>query len=108
VAEVLVQKAEKVARTVEHLLDAGAEGDLAAAKALVPWIDQAYGKPTERVEHKHPSSIDELEQMDEEQLERLVAQGREQRRQSLRAVLDASDWRRRDPSLGVVDDETVG
>jgi hypothetical protein len=52
-----VQKAEKVARTVEHLLDAGAEGDLAAAKALVPWIDQAYGKPTERVEHKHAAHL---------------------------------------------------
>jgi hypothetical protein len=32
----------------------------------VPWIDQAHGKPTDRVEHKYPSSIDELEQMDEE------------------------------------------
>jgi len=103
VAEVLVQKAEKVARTVENLLDAGAAGDLAAAKALVPWIDQAYGKPTERVEYKYPSSIDELEQMSEEELERLVAQGRQQRLQGLQAVPDASDWRRGDPPLGVVD-----
>jgi hypothetical protein len=100
---VLIAKAEKVAKTVEHLLDAGAEGDLAAAKALVPWIDQAYGKPTERVEHKYPSSIDELEQMDEEQLARLVAEGRQRRLQGLQAVAEASGWRRRDPSLGVVD-----
>jgi hypothetical protein len=108
VAEVLVQKAEKVARTVENLLDAGAAGDLAAAKALVPWIDQAYGKPTERVEYKYPSSIDELEQMSEEELERLVAQGRQQRLQGLQAVPDASDWRRRDPPLGVVDGDISG
>jgi hypothetical protein len=74
VAEVLVQKAEKVARTVEHLLNAGAAGDLAAAKALVPWIDQAYGKPTERVEFKQPSTWEELETLSEEDLERLVAQ----------------------------------
>ena len=65
-----MQRAEKVARTVEHLLDAGAEGDLAAAKALVPWIDQAYGKPTKREEHRYPSSIDELKDMDEQELER--------------------------------------
>jgi hypothetical protein len=104
VAEVLVAEAEKVARTVRNLLDAGAKGDLNAAKALVPWIDQAYGKPTERVEHKLPSSVEELETMSEEQLERLVAQGRQRRLQGLRAVPDASDWRRRDPSLGVVGD----
>jgi len=73
---VLVAKAEKVARTVERLLDAGAEGDLAAAKALVPWIDQAYGKPTERVEHKLPSSLDDLESMSTAELEALVAKGR--------------------------------
>jgi hypothetical protein len=92
-------------RTVEHLLDAGAEGDLAAAMALAPWIDQAYGKPTERVERKYPSSIDDLEQMDEEQLARLVAEGRRQRlaAQGLQSVPDPSDWRRRDPSLGVID-----
>jgi hypothetical protein len=103
VAEVLVQKAEKVARTVEHLLDAGAAGDLAAAKALVPWIDQAYGKPTERVEYKYPSSIEELEQMDEADLERLVHEGRQQRLQRLEPVPSVSDWRRRDPKLGVVE-----
>jgi dipeptidyl aminopeptidase/acylaminoacyl peptidase len=109
-AEVLVQKAEKVARTVEHLLDAGAESDLAAAKALVPWIDQAYGKPTERVEHKYPTSIDELKDMDDEQLVRLVAEGRRKRlqRQGLEVVPDASDWRRRDPTLGVVGDLVDG
>ena len=101
----LVQKAEKVARTVENLLDAGAAGDLAAAKALVPWIDQAYGKPTERVEHKHPSSLEEIEQMDEGELERLVARGRQRRLQGLQPVPEPADWRRREPTLGVVDGE---
>jgi nucleotide-binding universal stress UspA family protein len=73
--------------------------------ASCAWIDQAYGKPTERVERKYPSSIDDLEQMDEEQLARLVAEGRRQRlaAQGLQSVPDPSDWRRRDPSLGVID-----
>jgi hypothetical protein len=100
VAEVLVQKAEKVARTVEHLLNAGAEGDLAAAKALLPYLDQALGKPTERHELRVPSSVEEIEQLSMEELESLVARGRERR---LRALPEPSDWRRPEPSLGVVD-----
>jgi hypothetical protein len=72
---------------------------------LIPWIDQALGKPTERVEHRVPSSLDELEQMSTEELERLVAQGREQRS---RAVPEPADWRRRDPSMGVVDGDIGG
>ena len=59
--------------------------------------------PTERVEHRVPSSVEELEQMDDEQLERLVAEGRAQRLAAegrhLRAVegeAKTSDWRRRE------------
>lgn len=35
--------------------------------------------PTERVEHRKPSSMEELEQMDTAQLEALVAAGRKRR-----------------------------
>ena len=104
IAEKLAREAEKVDRTVGHLLDAAAAGDLAAAKALIPYFDQALGKPTERVEHKIPSSVEELEQMDEEQLERLVARGRQRRLQALGPVSEPADWRRRDPAPGVVED----
>jgi hypothetical protein len=69
-----------------RFVNAAANGDLQAANALIPWIDQALGKPTERVEHRLPTGPEELEQMDEAQLERLVAQGRQAR---LHAVPEA-------------------
>jgi hypothetical protein len=39
--------------------------------------------PTERVEHRKPGSLEELEQMDTAQLEQLVAAGRKRRLQAL-------------------------
>jgi hypothetical protein len=101
IAEKLVREAEKVDRVVGHLLDAAASGDIAAANALVRYFDQALGKPTERVEHRVPATVEDLDEMSEEELGRLVAQGRQRRleRQGLPAVPDVSDWRRRDPSL---------
>jgi hypothetical protein len=62
--------------------------------------------PTERVEHRTPSTRQELEELSTEQLAMLVAEGRERRR--LRAVPDASDWRHRGPSHGVGDDVVDG
>jgi hypothetical protein len=50
--------------------------------------------PTERVEHRRPSR--ELEQMDEEQLERLVAQGRRKRMKLVGEAEPTPDWRARD------------
>jgi hypothetical protein len=73
---------------------AAGNGDLQAAKALIPWLNQALGMPTERVEHRRPSR--ELEQMDEEQLERLVAQGRRKRMKLVGEAEPTPDWRARD------------
>jgi hypothetical protein len=42
--------------------------------------------PTERVEHRPPSTREELEQMDTAELERLVASGREQRLRAVQGV----------------------
>ena len=108
IAEKLTREAEKVDRAVGHLLDAAAAGDLAAAKALIPYFDQALGKPQERMQLTTPSTVEELKQMDTEQLEALVRRGRERRLQGLQAVPDASDWRHRDPLLGVVDGDVSG
>jgi hypothetical protein len=108
VAEALVAEAERVDKAVRLLCRSAGDGDLAAAKALIPWLSQALGMPTERVEHRVPSSLDELEQMSTEELERLVAEGRAERLQGLRAVPEPSDWRRRDPSLGEVDGDISG
>jgi hypothetical protein len=79
VAEALVAEAEKVDRAVRHLVDAAARGDIQAAKALIPWINQALGMPQERVQHTTPSTLEELERMDTAQLEQLVAAGRKRR-----------------------------
>jgi hypothetical protein len=62
-----------------HLVDAAARGDIAAAKALIPWLNQALGMPQERVQHTTPSTLEELERMDTAALEELVRKGRERR-----------------------------
>jgi hypothetical protein len=75
VAEALVAEAEKLDRAVRHLVDAAAGGDIAAAKALIPWLNQALGMPRERVEHRLPTGLEDLEFMSEEELVRIVAGG---------------------------------
>jgi hypothetical protein len=83
VAHVLTEKATEIRSAVALLADAAAGGDLKSAQALLPWIDQALGRPTERHEVTTPTSLDDLESMDTSALERLVAEGRARR---LRAV----------------------
>jgi hypothetical protein len=56
---------------------------LKSAQALIPWIKQALGMPTERVQHRTPSSLEEQEQMDTAELEALVAEGRRKRLNAL-------------------------
>jgi hypothetical protein len=68
-----------VQKAVTVLCEAAGRGDLAAAKALLPYLDQALGKPTERHELRVPSCVDEIEQLSDAELERLVAQGRARR-----------------------------
>lgn len=82
IAQTLVEEAASVRATVRTLLTAAAGGDVAAAKACIPYFNQGLGMPTERVEHKLPSLAD-LEGLETAQLEEMVARGREQR---LRAV----------------------
>jgi hypothetical protein len=79
VAEALASEAENVEKAVKLLCRSAGGGDLAAAKALIPWLNQALGMPTERVEHRPPSTLQELEKIDTAELERLVARGRERR-----------------------------
>jgi hypothetical protein len=86
VAEALASEAENVDRAVKLLCRSAGNGDLQAAKALIPWINQALGMPTERVEHRPPSTLQELKEMDTAELERLVATGRERRLRAARAV----------------------
>jgi hypothetical protein len=46
---------------------------------LIPWIDQALGRPTERVEHKTPTSLEEVQNLSTAELKALVAEGRAKR-----------------------------
>jgi hypothetical protein len=80
----LAEKAEQVHQAVGLLCDSAAAGDLKSAQALIPWINQALGIPTERVQHRTPSSLEELEQMDTAELEALVAEGRKRRLMAVR------------------------
>jgi hypothetical protein len=86
VAEALAAEAENVERAAKLLCQSAGRGDLAAAKALIPWINQALGMPTERVEHRSPTTLREIQEMDTAELERLVARGRERRLRAARAV----------------------
>jgi len=83
VAAVLEERALEVRKTVEHLLTAAATGDRAAAQSLLPWIDQALGRPTERVESTQTRTVEDVRALDPASLQALVAEGRAAR---LRAV----------------------
>lgn len=85
VAATLARKHREIDRAISHLADAAAKGDLKSAQALIPWINQGLGMPTERLEHSTPGSLEELQALDTAQLEALVA---ERRRSRLHAVDD--------------------
>ena len=83
VAEALVAEAANVDRAVRLLCRSAGGGDLAAAKAQIPWINQALGTPTERVEPRAPTTLEDIEAMSTEELARIVAEGRARRLQRL-------------------------
>ena len=75
----LQRRAEAVEAALDHLLDAAAAGDVKSAQALLPWIDQALGKPTVREEQTH-SFAGDLSALSGEELAAMVAEGRAARR----------------------------
>ena len=88
VAEALVAEAANVERAVRLLCRSAGGGDLAAAKALIPWLNQALGMPDRAGGAPAPFDAAELEQMSTAELERLVAGGRERRLRAVQAVLE--------------------
>lgn len=72
----LAEQETEVRAIVAGLVTAGAAGDRKAAALLLPYLDQALGRPQERVEHTIPETPEELESLSTSQLEALVAQGR--------------------------------
>jgi hypothetical protein len=61
-----------VGKAVEVLADAAAAGDVQAAKLLVPYLNQAYGMPQERVALEAPSTPEEIRALPTAELLRLV------------------------------------
>jgi hypothetical protein len=90
VAEALVKHAVEIDAAIGVLARSAASGDVRSAQALIPWLDQALGKPTERVEVRAPSTLMDLEQMDTASLERLVAEGRARRLRLVEADAESS------------------
>jgi hypothetical protein len=82
IADTLARRPKAVAGTVDRLLDAASQGDLAAAKLLIPYFNQALGMPTERVEVGEVDAATDMAELTDEQLASLVAE----RRAALRAV----------------------
>ncbi len=89
ITEELHSQQAKVRRALRLLIEDAQDTTLApaerrrAALAVLPYVDQGLGKPTERVEHTSPSSTEELEGMSTQQLADLVAQGRARRLQAV-------------------------
>lgn len=79
IADVLHERAQDVAKVVNSLIDQAAAGDMKAQSLLLPYINQALGLPTERLEHSAPQDASQLRSASTEELEALVARGRSRR-----------------------------
>jgi hypothetical protein len=64
IAAVFDREAAKVEATVSTLLSMAAEGDRQAALAVIPYLNQGLGMPTERVVMSEPQSASDLQEMD--------------------------------------------
>ena len=73
----LAVRAADVQKTVDVLLDAATQGDLQAAKLLIPYFNQALGMPKETTEVVAPTSASDLERMSTAELHALLARRRE-------------------------------
>jgi hypothetical protein len=79
IADVLHERATDVALVVNNLIDRAKTGDMKAQSLLLPYINQALGLPTERLEHSAPQDASGLRSASTEELEALVARGRSRR-----------------------------
>jgi len=82
IRDTLARNSVKLRAAIQTLIDDAAQGDVQAAKLLVPYLNQALGLPTETVEVKVPQSAADLERMPTPQLEAHLATLRAARRES--------------------------
>jgi hypothetical protein len=76
IADRFTSRPAVLARVVDTLMDMAAAGDQGAAKALIPYMNQGFGAPTERVEMLTPESRRDIEAMPTDQLADLVQRKR--------------------------------
>jgi hypothetical protein len=74
----LQREQAKIEQAVQHLIDVASAGDTKAAMALLPWLDQALGKPMP-LEQQSGSSTGDLAHLSSEELAEIVAAGRRAR-----------------------------
>jgi len=74
----LQRELPKVEAALQHLIDAASSGDTKCALALLPYLDQALGKPVVREEQTH-SFAGPLAQLSDDELAAIVAEGRRAR-----------------------------
>lgn len=79
VAAALEGKHRELKRAIEVLVDLAADGDRQAALALIPYMNQALGMPTERVQLEQPSSAADLASMGTAELQAYAAAARAKR-----------------------------
>jgi len=74
----LHRRSNDVVAAVGLLLDKATAGDVKAAQALLPWLDQAFGK-TIPLADKPPAQEHNLSELSDEDLAAIVARGRAER-----------------------------
>lgn len=65
------ERSSSVLATIDTLLDAAERGDLAAAKLLIPYLNQGLGMPTQPLAQSSPESP--VEELSLDQLRALAA-----------------------------------
>jgi hypothetical protein len=87
VAAALAEKHDEIRRALHVLATAAASGDVKSAQALIPWLNQGLGMPTERIQTNTTLDADGLASLSTDELQEFVAL---KRRERLRQV-DAQD-----------------
>jgi hypothetical protein len=76
IARVFVEESQQLGKALRTLIAMAADGDRDAAKALIPYLNQGLGMPTERVEMQQPGSVSDLAAMGTDELRQYVARRR--------------------------------
>jgi len=88
VAAALAEKHEEIRKALHVLATAAAGGDVKSAQALIPWLNQGLGMPTERIDARTSVDASELAGLSTGELQEYVAL---KRRERLRSVADTDN-----------------